>query len=266
EQRAVKAIGEMSATGQSTREPTTGEKSAEQPTLVQQAGEDSEAGVDEGERSEGEDSTDSDVVEVPPGPRRSGRLRKAPERLSYHACLPPAALTPLHDDAKADVDLPKLEDVHADPEHRWDIATMTVKEVLASWKGKAVKAAIDEGICSLIANGTWELVYGADYNKTYAPVGSYVTLRIFLSIVAVLDLKLMQLDMKNAFLQSKLDRVLYIYHPDYYDDGTSRTYVDKLHWLFIDEEHGGRIPKTPVSVDAYGELTFDNEEAQSRED
>ncbi|CAI7808854.1 unnamed protein product [Closterium sp. NIES-53] len=32
----------------------------------------------------------------------------------------------------------------------------------------------------------------------------------------------MQLDMKNAFLQSKLDRVLYMYQPDYFDDGTGR--------------------------------------------
>ncbi|CAI7820264.1 unnamed protein product [Closterium sp. NIES-54] len=49
-------------------------------------------------------------------------------------------------------------------------------------------------------------VYGADYDKTYVPVGSYVTLRIFLSIVAFLDLHLIQLDMKNAFLQSRLYR------------------------------------------------------------
>ncbi|CAI7817096.1 unnamed protein product [Closterium sp. NIES-54] len=33
---------------------------------------------------------------------------------------------------------------------------------------------------------------------------------------------MMQLDMKNAFLQSKLDRVLYMYQPDYFDDGTGR--------------------------------------------
>ncbi|CAI7855042.1 unnamed protein product [Closterium sp. NIES-53] len=135
--------------------------------------------------------------------------------------------------------------MYADPEHRWDIAMMTVKEALASGKGKATKAAMDEEIKSLISNRTWELVerprgvntmknrwefmtkyhvddtvtrekaclvvkgftrvYGADYNETYAPVGSYVTLRIFLSIGAVLDLHLMQLDMKNAFLQSKQD-------------------------------------------------------------
>ncbi|CAI7832331.1 unnamed protein product, partial [Closterium sp. NIES-54] len=35
---------------------------------------------------------------------------------------------------------------------------------------------------------------------------------------------------------------------------------------FIDEEQGGRVPKTPVSVDAYAGLTFDDEEAQEREE
>ncbi|CAI7912386.1 unnamed protein product [Closterium sp. NIES-54] len=385
---------------------------------------------EEGELSAGEDSTGSDVVEMPitkPEPRRTGRARRPPERLSFHTCLPPAALTIvydevnddlLYDDAKEDEKLPELDlDVYADPEHRWDIATMTVKEVLASWKGEAVKAAMEEEIRSLVGMGTWELVErprgvnimknrwvlttkyriddtvehekarlvvkgftqvcGADYDETYSPVSSYVTLRIFLSIVAVLYLNLMQLDMKNAFLQSKLDRVLYMYQPDYFDDGTGRVckllkslyglkqspllwyraldgvllgagwkkshvdealcfkasddrvtcwvlvyvddllaassspamlkelmglleaafelreissvvkylgleivrdrpakklwlhqqgYADKLRRCFIDEEQGGRVPKTPVSVDAYAELTFDDEEAQEREE
>ncbi|CAI7908923.1 unnamed protein product [Closterium sp. NIES-54] len=65
-------------------------------------------------------------------------------------------------------------------------------------------------------------VCGADYDENYSPVSNYVTLRIVLSIIAVFDLNLMQLDMKNAFLQSKLDRVLYMYQPDYFDDGTGR--------------------------------------------
>ncbi|CAI7910551.1 unnamed protein product [Closterium sp. NIES-54] len=323
-----------------------------------------------------------------------------PERLSFHACLLPAAFTTvydevdgdlLYDDAEKDEELTELDpDVHADPEHCWDIATMTVKEAMASWKGKAVKAAMEEEIRSLIGMGTWELVErpcrvnimknrwvlttkyriddtverekarlvvkgftqvcGADYNKTYSPVSSYVTLRIFLSIVAVLDLNLMQLDMNNAFLQSKLDRVLYMYQPDYFDDGTGRGagwkksqvdealyfnatnngvtfwvlvyvddllaassspvmlkelkqlleaafelreiltvvkylgleivcdrparkvwlhqqgYADKLRRHFIYEEQGGRVPKTPVSVDAYAELAFDDKEAQEHEE
>ncbi|CAI7884124.1 unnamed protein product [Closterium sp. NIES-54] len=230
---------------------------------------------EEGELSAGEESTSSDVVEVPittPELRRTSRARWPPERLSFHTCLPPAAFTTvydeanddlLYDDAEKDDELPELDpDMHADPEHRWDIAMMTVKEAPASWKGEVVKAAMEEEIRSLISMGTWEMVErprgvnimknrwvlttkyrledtverekarlvvkgfthvcGPDYNKTYSPVNSYVTLRIFLSIVAVFDLNLMQLDMKNAFLQSKLDRVLYMYQSDYFDDGTSR--------------------------------------------
>ncbi|CAI7899569.1 unnamed protein product [Closterium sp. NIES-54] len=221
---------------------------------------------EEGEMSAGEESTDSDVVEVPiskPELQRIDQARRPRERLSFHTCLPPAAFTAVYDDAEEDDELPELDpDMHADPEHRWDIATMTVKEALASWKGEAVKAAMEEEIRSLIGMGTWELVErpcgvnimknrwvlttkyriddtverekarlvvkgftqvcGADYDKTYLPVSSYVMLRIFLSIVAVLDLNLMQLDMKNDFLQSKLDRVLNMDQPDYFDDGTGR--------------------------------------------
>ncbi|CAI7896814.1 unnamed protein product [Closterium sp. NIES-54] len=321
------------------------------------------------------------------------------------------------DDAEEDEDFPELDpDMHADPEHCWDISTMTVKEALVSCKGKAVKAAMEEEIRSLVGMGTWELVerlpgvnimknrwvlttkyhindtverhkarlvvkgftqvYGADYDKTYAPVSSYVTLRIFLSIVAVLDLNLMQLDMKNAFLQSKLDRVLCMYQPDYFNDGTGRVckllknlyglkqspllwyraldgvllgvgwkksqvdtalyfkvgndkvtcwvlvyvddllaasssaamlkelkellkaafelreilpvqkyleleivrdrsvrklwlhqqgYADKLRRRFLDEEQNEHTQKTPVSVDTYATLTFDDEEAQVRQ-
>ncbi|CAI7886750.1 unnamed protein product [Closterium sp. NIES-53] len=89
----------------------------------------------------------SDVVEVPietpelrslePELRRSRRTRRKPKWLSYHAYLPPAAFTAVYDDAdddlvynntEDDVDLPKLDpDFNADPEHRWDIAMMTMR-------------------------------------------------------------------------------------------------------------------------------------------
>ncbi|CAI7816779.1 unnamed protein product [Closterium sp. NIES-54] len=268
---------------------------------------------------------------------------------------------------------------------------MTVKEALTSWKGKEVKAAMEEEIRSLVGMGTWELVerppgvnimqnwwvYGTNYDETYALVSSYVTLRTFLGIVAVLDLNLMQLDMKNAFLQSKLNRVLYMYQPDYFNDGTGRvcklvkslyglkqlpllwykalndvligagwkksqvdtalyfkvgadkaacwvlvyvddllaaststemlkelkelleaafqlceispvqkylgleivrvrsarklrlhqqSYADKLRKWFLDKEQNGHTPKTLVSVDAYATLTFDDKEAQVRQE
>ncbi|CAI5517341.1 unnamed protein product [Closterium sp. Naga37s-1] len=370
--------GELSNRKRVSEKPSSGELSnrkrvSEKPST----GEPSNAELALEERTTGEqfdEGTSSDVVEVQPGFRKSGRIQRPPD------FFVPAAFTTVYDvddddlaydDAEDDEEFSELDpDMHADPEHRWDISTMTVKEALASWKGPAVKAAMEEEI-------RFTEVYGADYDETYAPVSSYVTLRIFLSIVAVLDLNLMQLDMKNAFLQSKLDRVLYMYQPDYFNDGTGRVckllkslyglkqspllwytalndvlvgagwkksqvdealyfkvgddkvtcwvlvyvddllaassstamlkelkelleaafelreispvqkylgleivrdrparklwlhqqgYADKLRRRFIDEEQTGRTPKTPVSVAAYAEQTFDDEEAQEREE
>ncbi|CAI7786067.1 unnamed protein product [Closterium sp. NIES-54] len=265
---------------------------------------------------------------------------------------------------------------------------MTVKEALASWKGKAVKVAMEEEIRSLVGMEMWELVerlpgvnimknrwvlttkyhidntvkcekarlvvkgfmqvYGADYDKTYVPVSSYLMLRIFLSIFAALDLNLMQLDMKNVFLQSKLDRFLLLWYTAldgvllgagwkksqvdtalyfkvgddkvncwvlvYVDDLLAASssaamlkelkellkaafdpreispvqkylwleivrdrsvrklwlhqqgYADKLLRRFLAEEQNGRTPKMLVSVNAYATLTFDDEEAQERQE
>ncbi|CAI7777783.1 unnamed protein product [Closterium sp. NIES-54] len=101
---------------------------------------------EEGELSIGEESTDSDVVEVPitkPELRCTGRARRPPERLSFHAYLPPAAFTSeynevdddlLYDNAEEDEELPELDlDMHADPEHRWDIGTMTKSAASSAW-------------------------------------------------------------------------------------------------------------------------------------
>ncbi|CAI7812226.1 unnamed protein product, partial [Closterium sp. NIES-54] len=204
EEAAAKPTKEQSATGRLAVEQSATRRSAGTLAVVLEDAEGSNAGGNEAEQADAEESTNSNEVEF--GPRRTGRLRRPPDFFIL------AAFTTgynevdddlLYDDAKEEEDLPELDpDMHADLEHRWDISMMTVKEALASWKGKAV--------------------YGADYDKTFAPVSSYITLRIFLSIVTVLDLNLMHLDMKNAFLQSKLDRVLYMYQLDDFNDGTGR--------------------------------------------
>ncbi|CAI7844977.1 unnamed protein product [Closterium sp. NIES-54] len=149
-----------------TGEPSNKERVSEDRTTGEQFEDGTSSDVVEvtggtdGELSIGEQSSDSDVVDISadkPAVRCSTRSNfgKPPERLSYHACLSPISYSTLLDDALSDVDLPELDpDMHADPEHRWDIANTTVKEALASWKGKAVKAAMDEEIRSLITNGT----------------------------------------------------------------------------------------------------------------
>ncbi|CAI7832303.1 unnamed protein product [Closterium sp. NIES-53] len=350
---------------------------------------------EEGELSAGKESTDSDMVEVSimkPEPRRTGRARRPLERLSFHACLPPAAFTTernevdddlLYDDAKEDEELPELDPDAAMEEEIRSLVGMGTWELVECPRGVNImrnrwvlttKYRLDDAVerekARLVVKGFTQ-VCGADYDETYSLVSSYVTLRIFLGIAAVLDLNLMQLDIKNAFLQSKLDRVLYMHQPDYFDDGTGRVckllkslyglkqspllwyraldgvllgagwkksqvdealyfkagddgvtcwvlvyvddllvassspamlkelkelleaafelreifpvvkylgleivrdrparklwlheqgYTDKLCRRFIDGEQGGRLSKTPVSVDAYAEPTFDDEE------
>ncbi|CAI7773475.1 unnamed protein product [Closterium sp. NIES-54] len=373
EQAMAKPTTEQSAIRQSAGELTSGEHWAGTPTVVQQDadGSDDVVEVQGGPRRTGRLRRPPDFF----------------VRAAFTTMYNVDSNYLMYDDGEDDDELPELDpDMHADPEYHWDISTMTV-EALASWKGMVVKAAMEEEIRSLVSMGTWELVerlpgvnimknrwvltsnfhiddtverkkarlvvkgftqvYGADYDETYAPVSSYVTLRIFLSIVAVLDLSLMQLDMKNSFLQSKLDRVLYMHRPDYFNDGTGRVckllkslyglkqspllwyraldgvllgagwkksqvdtalyfkvgddkaafklgetspvqkylgleilrdwsarklwlhqqgYADKLRRLFLDEEQTGRTPKMPVSVDAYAELTFDDEDSQERKE
>ncbi|CAI7817691.1 unnamed protein product [Closterium sp. NIES-54] len=108
-----------------------------------------------------------------------------------------------YDDAEGDEELPKLDpDMHADPEHLWDISTMTPFR----------HGEVGAGQTPAGGEHHEELVYGADYDETYALVSSYVTVRIFLSIVAILDL----------LLQSKLDKVLYMNQSDYFNDETGR--------------------------------------------
>ena len=65
----------------------------------------------------------------------------------------------------------------------------------------------------LVAKG-YTQKYGHDYLDSYAPVFTYTTLRIFLSIVAKEDWEIVQRDIKTAFLNNKLDREIFMEVPE----------------------------------------------------
>jgi hypothetical protein len=55
---------------------------------------------------------------------------------------------------------------------------------------------------------------GVNYNETFSPVLLYKTLRVFLTIVAILDLELLQLDVPNAFLNAVLTDEIFMEIPE----------------------------------------------------
>jgi hypothetical protein len=65
----------------------------------------------------------------------------------------------------------------------------------------------------LVAKG-YTQKQGIDYNETFAPVVKHDSLRILLSIVASLNLEMIQLDVKTAFLYGVVNEELYLEQPE----------------------------------------------------
>src|SRR5678815_3362577 len=116
---------------------------------------------------------------------------------------------------------------------------------------------MDEEYASLIENDTWEIVplpkgrqaigsrwiykvkqhsdgsverfkacfvakgysqkYGVDYDETFSPVFKLTSLRILLSIGAIFNLEIHQMDVKMAFLNGEVDTELYVEQPQGYE-------------------------------------------------
>lgn len=75
-----------------------------------------------------------------------------------------------------------------------------------------IDGTLDKFKARLVARGFSE-VYGIDYQDTFAPTGKFDTLRLFLAIVALEDLKCHQVDVNNAFTESLLKENIYIAPP-----------------------------------------------------
>ena len=64
----------------------------------------------------------------------------------------------------------------------------------------------------LVGRG-YSMVPGVDYEETFSPVAKMVTFRIFLTLVASYSLQTLALDVKTAFLNTKMEREVWMKPP-----------------------------------------------------
>ena len=101
--------------------------------------------------------------------------------------------------------------------HTWDEADLPMKKkaVSSKWvftiKYKS-NGEIERYKARLVARGFTQ-TYGEDFGDTFAPVAKLHTVRIILSLATNLDWELMQMDVKNAFLQGELEEEVYMTPP-----------------------------------------------------
>jgi transposase InsO family protein len=79
----------------------------------------------------------------------------------------------------------------------------------------------------LVARGFTQ-TEGVDYHETYAPVVKMTSIRVLLSIVAIHDLELHQMDVKTAFLNGVLEEEIYMQQPEGFVEPGKEHLVCKL--------------------------------------
>lgn len=141
-------------------------------------------------------------------------------------------------------------------------APETYSSAMMSDKAQQWKDAMDEEMSSLAENDTWDLVslppgkktignrwilrvkikkdgsvhrykarlvakgcsqkWGIDYEETFSPVARFDTVRTLISVAASERLKLLQFDVRTAFLYGTLEEEVYMCQPEGYDDKSGR--------------------------------------------
>ncbi|MCO5552927.1 hypothetical protein L7F22_006446 [Adiantum nelumboides] len=95
----------------------------------------------------------------------------------------------------------------------------------------------------LVAKG-YAQTYGIDYEKTFAPIAKMAIVRTVIAVAAAKGWFMHQMDVKNAFLQGKLQEEVYVEQPPRYEDGKHPDYIC-AYYLIIVGDSETRIEHIP---------------------
>ena len=160
----------------------------------------------------------ADVVSKPSGRNRVMRrplnvanMGDIGERASYLA-VEALDLIDEKDDAATCWDVPKASELHAHVlEHKtYKVVDLPVGRtaITAKWVVKEKTQPVHKLKARFTPRGFGQ-VENVDYKETFAPVAKLVTLRVFLSLVAIMGLHTSQIDIKTAFLNAELEEEIY---------------------------------------------------------
>ncbi|XP_075490977.1 uncharacterized protein LOC142529351 [Primulina tabacum] len=105
-----------------------------------------------------------------------------------------------------------------DANHTWDLVQLPPSKlpIGKKWVYKVKYHAdgrIDRFKASLVVKGYTQL-HGIDYHDTFSPVAKITTVRCLLSVAAICQWPLYQMDVTNTFLQGDLDEEIYMALPE----------------------------------------------------
>jgi hypothetical protein len=114
----------------------------------------------------------------------------------------------------------------------WDLVELPRdrKIVACRWVYK-LKKGVDDKVerykARLVAKG-YSKKLGIDFHEIFSPVVKIVSIQSVLALVALLDLDLEQLDVKNAFLHGDLDDEIYMEQPEGFIQNRNKKFVCRL--------------------------------------
>ncbi|KAH9704345.1 hypothetical protein KPL70_011418 [Citrus sinensis] len=163
-------------------------------------------------------------------PRRSGRVTRLPARYmllgeTYTAISDEHVQDPIsYNEALIDRDVEfwkkamnqEMESMYSNKVWELVEAPNGVKPIGCKWiykRKRGVEGRVETFKARLVAKGFTQKE-GIDYEETFSPVAMLKSIRILLSIAAVLDYEIWQMDVKTAFLNGHLEENIYMQQPD----------------------------------------------------